>query len=687
MLWTPIGRALGFMSCTLVFSVLLLGAMVQPVEADIIGFVAHDVDADLYSVAVIFDADTGQPHCSSCSQTEVDELFTFYLGDLGTYSGYWYSGTEFRITIGTEPAFNVITPGTTYVDVKPALGGTSCYASQTCVTLTGSFGDDPGPVLIDIAAVPLVDDNVYGDGDAIRLYFSHPTDAAGFGLSSTISNVETQEMFEASGPIATEVVSGSFINEQVFELVIVSHNLANDLCTASDGSMFNLVPCDGCSVPISSPDQLSPATGTSPNLDCSKYLSTFDPVGLNSLTTDGSRVGWVSGAKMSFHFSSETNTAIHYRRAHTKSEVDAFVSLSDSHSLGADYFGYWQSASQYTIECINPIGATFRGYETTFTINGASLKDRFEVASVTLFSPILGGGFSYAPSLSTAEWFGTGSVPGMDVGDTLLLTFDQDTSVAQNTVWSDTDVALYIRFEGSAQNIQNGPKMTGLWTSASTLLLTIIDVTGSEISSLCGECLADTFVSIEETANVRSADGLSERMSPDASVLYSGTFGLLAIEVSTAEGLVTGLPGNDVLFDASLNNTGCCDITFSSVSLTSTNEISVEDASVITENFVLAPGETVNIGMKYSITNVAPDTYVDNAFSITDSPSNMEIISNNFFASPLYAPTIKRAFAVDFGNDAIVTDGVDMIWIEFTHETDMAQYDVSFYVSLLTFVL
>ena len=417
---------------------------------------------------------------SVATKSEIDKVLNFSQ-PIGTdYEGLWISDSLFQVTIrdASESAayqrgmLRVNCIPTAVAPIRNADGISSgCYtASPNAVR--GDFGESS----MTLSVIAIGDDkSSVTAGDKILLNFSLPTDQAENGPFSHglyANKTYVDRLFSFSQKLGIDY-EGLWLSRSEFLITILQEDPVNypfvgtlRASVSSDADMREFPP-NSAPIAITS-SVLSGDFG--PNSIEITSIVAVDP--LQASPT------YAPGDMIRIFFSQDTNRANLGSDVIDKETLDTVFTFSVS--LGNDYEARWTTRKllEITVKDVSGAGPPLPGLFTLALLPGAGLRN-FPVtsASAGMSAPALTGNFGPSPirivSMVAADSLDLDNVYG--VGDTLTITFNQDTNKAGlPDVLTKTDIDFLLEFTESL-----GADYTGDWMSPSVLRITAVDVTGA----------------------------------------------------------------------------------------------------------------------------------------------------------------------------------------------------------------
>ena len=459
-------------------------------------------------ITVSFDVPTNAPTLTH--QSDIDALFDFSAVLGQSYSGAWV----YNELPGTVSIVDNTATMTTTQDLRSALQrGDVIYIEGTDFTVasTGTF---------DATSVPL-GSKFYASGGAA-------------GITGATAYRRSRQTLRIT--ISDDTGTAPYASTRVGTLGLTVKAAAN--LRSEDGS-----------------SPASTATAT-----VSGSWGKHDAPALVSVVASdaGGQQGIGANDEIAISFNKATNTPT----LATKADVDALFSFNAV--LGASYTGSWGQAPHGSlvtaiIKIVDPSGgsgvaATAVGQLQATVKATGNIRSADESSDAASGSMAVSGtwGAHSAPSVTHMVATNDGAQGGLSNGDRITFSFNKDTN--SPAVGTKADVDKLLSFSAAL-----GTAYTGSWTDASTLAITVTDVTGaaSPASTRVGQLTA-TFAS-DRGVMLKSAD--SSSVAVTSTVTLIGTWGALAAPavtsvVAAATGTASGLDVGDTIainFDQTTN--------------------------------------------------------------------------------------------------------------------------------------
>ena len=518
-------------------------------------------------IVVTFDVDV---NTAALSAAGVSTLFSFSApGVSGSVwdvaatsraSGTWLNARQYQITVGSDVSgidFANTRVGHMVVSARSAGGirtlDASSVAASSGQTLTGTWGARSAPALSSAVASAEGGQSGLGNGDRLTLTFDSDTNRE---AGSSEASVAALVSFSAS---IGQTLTGVWSTRRVLVITVADATGAGAVSSTRVGSLtVNIQPAGNLlTSDLSSPASAS-SSGTSgtwgdypaPTITAAEAI---DPV--SSLAS----AGYTSGDTLRLTFDINTNRMV--AASMTKSQVHTLLSFTNggaSVNMGTDYTGSWTNANTLVITIVDATGA-----DTARTTVGAlrvAVNPAAGLKSEDLSSPdsdssaLIGGtwGDFPAPAISSATAADAGTTqPGLGVGDTITLVFDQTTNKAGGAdSLTKAGVDALLSFSASI-----GLDYTATWSSTSELVITIVTVDTSV--STADTAVGTLYVQVKLAANLRSLDE-SSGASQSVGLVDLGTWGdraapALTSAVASNAGNNEGIGNSDqvvITFDA-----------------------------------------------------------------------------------------------------------------------------------------
>ena len=443
-----------------------------------------------------FDVDTNQAPGTTLTKAEVDTLFNFGMVSLGTaYTGEWTNSRTLELSItnaagATPPAIGdtftlrTVTEPATATDLAPGVRNRlgSVASSSTSPALTGDFGLPPAPMITGaVADDPDDGDIIFGNGDTLIFTFDVETNQAAM---TTLTKAEVDALFNFGTVNLGTNYTGEWTDRRTLVIMIVDATGSTAPTLGSTtGSTFTLLIGGNIRRLVAG---ITASTATSPPLT-GDFGRLPAPMFTGAVADDPNDLDdiYSNGDTLTFTFDVDTNQAA--MTTLNKAQVDALFDFGTV-NLGRDYTGLWMDRRTLVITIVDITGATAPtargtlppGAGSTFTLltTGNIRRNGGGLNISTATSPNLTGDFGRLP----APMF-TGAVANDPTdrdgvfgnGDTLTFTFDVDTNQAMGTTLTKTEVDTLFNFG----TVNLGTNYTGRWTDMRTLVITIVNATGS----------------------------------------------------------------------------------------------------------------------------------------------------------------------------------------------------------------
>ena len=468
------------------------------------------------TITARFSESTNQPIGTGVlNKGSVDSLFTFSqnLGD--DYNGQWTSSSTFVITV-LDSSHGTVTIGGLQTTVKSGAGlknsvGTSLVSTSTSPVLSGHFGNQPGPTMLDlVASDPTGSLGSYSNGTSITIRFAQPTNT--FDPTPTISGLSKSDLdalFAFTQNLGNDY-AGQWVDPSTIVITITDsrHSTPPTIGGLQVTVIGNIRDSSGLSVP---------STSTSPSLSGS--FGTRSGPSIVSLVASDPTVKdavYSNGDTITMTFAESTNRT-GGSGILNKGSVDSLFTFSQN--LGTDYVGQWINPSTFVITILDSTGATpptIGGLQTTVIGHVGNFAGTSRVSAS--ISPPLTGSFGDRPGPFITELIAsdpTGSHGVFSNGVTITAKFSELTNQPGGTsVLNKASVDNLFTF---SQNL--GGNYNGQWINPSTFVITILDSTGATPPTVGG--LSAT---IKPGANLKNAPGIS-LVSISTSPGLSGSFG------------------------------------------------------------------------------------------------------------------------------------------------------------------
>ncbi|AFS80974.1 hypothetical protein NKOR_05440 [Candidatus Nitrosopumilus koreensis AR1] len=507
----------------------------------------------------------------SLDKDDVDSIFRMSqeIGD--DYSGDWVTDRKFVVTIKDDSVDSPPEIGTLRFIVKESAnlkddGKTSSASDSVSPTLTGTFGEKEGPVIISlVAADPLhLTTSGYGNKDTITVQFSETTNRADFS-DAELPKSDVDSIFKFSHSLGDDY-TGKWITPSKFEITIKD---SSNSAPPAVGT-FSLSVKLSAGLQDESESSLI-STATSPLLS-GTFGAAPSPSIFSVQVADpdaGVQVGnYGNGDEFTILFDIATNGTNNDGGNVTKSYLDSLFDYQNydgsvsSASLGNDYVGTWVTPFELKITILDSTGGDPTIGEFRLNVKDSQIKlTNAQETSEPLsgVSPLLSGSFTKkaGPSIiSVIADDPDNSDDSYSVGDTITVEFSDPTNTP---LYDETAAAKDSRLDGLGADteptfaeqleiIDNeertltksevdslfqftqelGDDYRGFWDDGSTFVITILDDdvdVPPEVGSLQ--------VIARESGNIVSDDSLA---STSISPPLEGSFGTFQNILSMSEG-------------------------------------------------------------------------------------------------------------------------------------------------------
>jgi hypothetical protein len=263
------------------------------------------------------------------------------------------------------------------------------------------------------------------------------------------------------------------------------------------------------------------------------YLEVKSVVASNT----GNNMGLGVGDSIAFTFNVNTNKPII-----SAANLKTWFVITSGHSFGnniADGNIAWNSAGNIlTITFGNVTGSTFTVGDAVMILGTANIKDTVGLIPVsTILSPQSTGSFTFPPAIVSVVAANTGNNVGLGVGDSVTITFDQNTT---RPVIAASNLNTWLIPSGGRSFGTNLSNSDIVWNAAGNVLtITFSNVTGSTFT-------VGSTLTISAAANIKDVTG-STTASTSVSPASTGTFtsgpliaSIAAVNSNNTAGLGTG---------------------------------------------------------------------------------------------------------------------------------------------------
>ena len=487
----------------------------------IVGFVAFGVNG-IYSkgctLTITFFPPTNIANLPQTGLTkgQINSILYFSQSLGSDYSAVWLGNTVLQVTIqdptgAAPPVRGVVTVAC--LPYAPSAIRNADQISDPCNSVSPALSGDFGPSSIHISIIASGDsDPRYSAGDQISIMFSNDTNRA--GMKTNINKTQVDYLLFFSQNIGSGH-SGQWVSDAI--LVI---NITNTSGSAPPSIGTLTVRINAAAQLRNLPPNSAPLSANSsvltgsfgPNNISIVSLVASDPLNANSIFSPGDIISVI--------FSENTNQGGYGSNIINKSQIDSFVNFSVS--LGSNYQGLWSSPrvlqiiSIATVGCGPPVLGVFR-----LIINSSSNIRNMPPTSSPLnaISPFLTGDFGPSPItiISFTAKDPTDLNDVYSVGDQLTIIFSQATDRAGLPITlTKMQVDSLLNFSQSL-----GEQYVGNWTTASQLVITVLNVIGSAPPTI-----GQTTVSVLQSAGLRNVPPQCKPTSVKSQPL-SGNWGIL----------------------------------------------------------------------------------------------------------------------------------------------------------------
>ena len=235
---------------------------------------------------------------------------------------------------------------------------------------------------------------------------------------------------------------------------------------------------------------------------------------ISSITASnsGNNPGLGADDKVEITFDHNTN-----KPAITAATIDSKLKLNNGHSWGTalqDADIAWNAAgNKLTITFSNVTGSTITVGDTITLDISANIKDSGSTTAASTSSSSLTGTFTSVPAISSITASNSGSNTGLGIGDTVVITFDQNTNKPSITA-ATIDSKLKLNNGHSWGTALQDADIA--WNAAGNkLTITFSNVTGSTIT------VGDT-ITLDTAANIKDSGATTAASTHSGSI--TGTF-------------------------------------------------------------------------------------------------------------------------------------------------------------------
>lgn len=496
---------------------------------------------------------------STAARAQIDEVLNFSLAIGADYTGVWLTDRIFEITIQDAQGSDLHQRGRLMVNcieaaiapIRNADGISGGCFSRSPNPIRGDFGESA----MTMALQAIGDDSsAVTAGDQILVTFSEATDQAAngafaYGAYGNKTKVDSLLSFSQTLGLNYE---GSWKSSSEFLIKILEAD-PSEYPTIGSLTASILFDADLRNYPPNS----APVTVTS-----SAITGDFGPNELSIsqlLASDPtqSSATYAPGDSISIYFSDDTNRAQMGDRVLSKLTLDSILTFSDP--IGAVYEGRWVNRKLLQITIIDVAGAgpPLPEVFTLEVLASAGLRN-FPVTSAPagLSSPVLSGSFGPSPirvlSMVASDSLDLDNVYG--VGDTLTITFNQDTNKAQLPDTLDkSQIDFLFDFTESL-----GADYTGEWTSSRVLVITARDVSGAGPPAIGG-----TRATVRAEAKLRNVPPVcapttttTPRISGNWGILYPRVTSVVADDPTDKNSVYSFLDTITITFSIPTNRNG-----------------------------------------------------------------------------------------------------------------------------------
>ena len=414
------------------------------------------------------------------NRAQIDLVLNFSL-PIGTdYNGRWLNDNLFEITILDPKGAEVFQRGRLFVNCID----TAIAPIRNVDGISGGcFSRSPDPVQGDFGQSVLSfnltakGDNVGAVtvGDQILVKFSEPTDKAitgAFDKGDYGNKTVVDKLFTFTQKLGSNY-EGTWLSRTDFLITILG----------VDQSEYPTIGSLTASIKVDAqlrnhPPNSAPVTATSSVLSGDFGPSVITMVSIEAIDPTQSTATYAAGDRIRIHFSEDTNRAGMGTEILSKNVLDGILIFSSS--LGSAYEGRWVTRKllEITMTDVRGAGPPLPGVFTLNLLASAGLRN-FPVTSAAagMSSPALIGDFGPSPirilSMVASDSLDLDNVYG--VGDTLTITFSEDTNKAQlPDQLTKAHIDLLLSFSESL-----GTDYTGEWMSNRVLVITARNVDGA----------------------------------------------------------------------------------------------------------------------------------------------------------------------------------------------------------------
>ena len=416
---------------------------------------------------------------SIADRAQIDLVLNFSLPIGADYNGIWLNDNLFEITILDATGAEIFQRGRLFVNcIETAIAPIRNVDGIS----GGCFSRSPNPVQGDFGQSALTialtakgdNDGAVTDGDQILIRFSEPTDKAINGAFEGDYGNKTvvDKLFTFTQKLGLNY-EGTWLSRTEFLITILDADQSN---YPTIGSLTASVKFDAQL--RNYPPNSAPVTATSSVLGGDFGPSAITIVSIEAIDPTQSTATYAAGDRIRIHFNEDTNRAGMGTGILSKEALDSILTFSTP--LGSAYEGRWVTRKllEITMADVRGAGPPLPEIFTLELLASAGLRN-FPVTSAAagMLSPVLDGNFGPSPirilSMVAADSLDLDNVYG--VGDTLTITFSQDTNKAQlPDQLTKADIDLLLAFSQSL-----GTDYTGSWISNRVLVITARNVVGA----------------------------------------------------------------------------------------------------------------------------------------------------------------------------------------------------------------
>jgi uncharacterized protein YfiM (DUF2279 family) len=613
------------------------------------------------TIVITFDQNTNKPAITAANLN-----LWFKLS-----SGHSFGTSLINSDINWNSTGNILTvslsnvTGTTFaigdtVSVQAAAGlknsaGSTAASTATSLASTGSFTSSP--VISSVTAANTGNNIDKGIGDSVSITFNQNTNrpqikAANLNAWLTLSNGHS---------FGTALVDNN-----------ISWNPAGNILTITFSNITGNTFAIGDTVTVAlaaniKDTQLGAPASTSVSPASVGSFTTFLEVKTAVANNLGKNVGLGVGDTLVLTFASSTNHPVI-----TPANFKVWFAILNGHSFGTNANNVrltWSSTGDVlTITFLDVTGATFSVGDMIVIQPEANIRDaQLKLPINYIMTPAITGSFNDAPKILSVVASNTGNNAGLGIGDSVAITFDQNTNMAYIP---GSTINTLLRLSSGHSFGTNVANSDIIWNSTGNVLtITFSSITGTTFA------VGDT-ITVNKTAAITSALNStleSTAVSPNSTGNFSpipATPTVVSV-VAVGTGKARDLDVGDSLIITFNQNTNRPAIPYSSlngwfelnnaahqfgpstITWTSPTELTIKFTSLRTDSDrFIALGDTIKISAS---ANIRDATGVSEAYSGTAMP-----IAGSFSASPI----IEKVEAKDEGSIAGLSMG-DSVWLTF----------------------